>query len=473
MQELRELIDRERKTLVSKIILYAKIHNYMIYAPTQGEVWEIAVDGLADAFVLAMDKQRDIPPLDCFDDYAHDPMSTFGIQEAKKHRYRGIRMEVFMGLMKYFRRAFHDLVVDQRYDFSRERKYRDSISRFFDRLEIGFCLEWTRENKNDLVEELQASNRKLAFDNNKYQTIFESSPNPIIVLNPQHCIEGINTAALHLISPEDPKSKFINYYLGDQDLPGLEKMVPCLSEEFFSFISGYQHEVTIEKDILMSGQGEKNLEIRMIKLSNNVRKLGSVIMLRDMTERKRAEADLRYMSFHDGLTGLFNRAYFEQEMQRLENGRLDPVGIISFDLDGLKLVNDALGHQAGDALLIGAARTIHACFRENDVVARIGGDEFAVLLPNSPADVVESAAQRMREAVEKHNEDNPRVPLSISQGWAVRTDPAESLTKVYREADYQMYREKPWNREEFHQQFFRLYKEYGNDLYQVGLSGVK
>lgn len=472
MQELYELIDRERENLARKVSLYARIHNYTGFAPHQEEVWIAAVDGLADAFVQALRKHRDIPPLDYFDTFVRDPISAFGIEEAKKHRHRGVSLDKFLGLIKYFRRSFHDVLVEQGYEQGREKRYLDLILCFFDRIEIAFCMEWTRENKDELVEELQKANRQLTFENNRYFTIFESSPNPLVVLNPQHCVTAINRAALELLSPEIFIDQPFNYFAREKAFPGIEQVLPWLVEEFFAFISGFEPDVTIEKDILVNGQ-EKNLEIKIIKLSNNVRKLGSVIILKDLTERKKAESNLRYLSFHDSLTGLFNRSYFEQEMQRLEHGRFDPVGIISFDLDGLKLVNDALGHQAGDTLLITAAQTIQACFRENDVVARIGGDEFAVILPNSPAEVVERAAQRMREAVEQHNLNNPRIPLSISQGWAVRTDPAESLSKVYREADYQMYREKPWNREEFHQLFFRLYKEYGNDLYQASLSGVK
>lgn len=162
----------------------------------------------------------------------------------------------------------------------------------------------------------------------------------------------------------------------------------------------------------------------------------------DITERKQIEERLKYLSMHDPLTGLYNRAYFEEEMRRLSEGRRHPVGMIICDIDGLKFINDTFGHEAGDILLVAAADVLKSSFRREDVVARVGGDEFAVLLPSSDRDVVEAAAQRIRDAIARYNSLNPKLPLSMSVGCSVSGDSLTDIGQLYKEADSNMYREK-------------------------------
>ncbi len=162
----------------------------------------------------------------------------------------------------------------------------------------------------------------------------------------------------------------------------------------------------------------------------------------DITDLKLGEEKLRYLSLHDPLTGLYNRIYFEEEMSRIEKARYETVGILACDVDGLKLVNDTLGHDQGDRLLASAARAIRDSFREGDLAARIGGDEFAVVLPNTTRSAVENACQRIQEAVDSYNVATPELPLSISVGFAVRNGSHKNLKDVFKEADNHMYRKK-------------------------------
>ncbi len=162
----------------------------------------------------------------------------------------------------------------------------------------------------------------------------------------------------------------------------------------------------------------------------------------DITDLKLGEERLKYLSLHDPLTGLYNRIYFEEEMSRIERGRHPTVGIVSCDVDGLKLVNDTLGHDQGDRLLVAAAEVIRGCFREGDLVARIGGDEFSVVLPDTTESAVENACQRIEEAVTNYNAVHPELPVSISVGSAVSHGAHKSPKDLFKEADNSMYRKK-------------------------------
>ncbi len=163
-------------------------------------------------------------------------------------------------------------------------------------------------------------------------------------------------------------------------------------------------------------------------------------------ELLRIEEELKYLSFHDALTGLFNRNYFEQEIKRWEKEKrakktnYPPTGIMICDVDGLKLVNDTLGHERGDALLIEAARIIQSVFPKNGLAARIGGDEFAVLLEDNEEGLA-LAYQNIHQALRSYNANNQELPLSISVGYAV-DHISPDLTQVFKEADNNMYREK-------------------------------
>jgi len=126
----------------------------------------------------------------------------------------------------------------------------------------------------------------------------------------------------------------------------------------------------------------------------------------------------------------------------MEKMRYDTIGIISCDLDGLKMVNDTLGHDYGDTLLIGAGKVMRECFREGDVVARIGGDEFSVILPNTSTPALERTCQRVREAVAGYNAAHREPFLNISIGFAVNRGASISTKDLLKEADSNMYREK-------------------------------
>ncbi len=169
--------------------------------------------------------------------------------------------------------------------------------------------------------------------------------------------------------------------------------------------------------------------------------VGVVGLAIDITERKQAELELKHLSHHDALTGLYNRSFFTEEMARLDRGRQFPVSIVMGDVDHLKETNDNEGHAAGDALLKRIARVLTAAFRADEIAARIGGDEFAVLLPNTDATAAENALRRLRLILEKHNAALLGTPVRVSFGVST-AEKQTPLTNALKEADKNMYREK-------------------------------
>ena len=138
----------------------------------------------------------------------------------------------------------------------------------------------------------------------------------------------------------------------------------------------------------------------------------------DITERKRAEEQLHYLGIHDVLTGIYNRAFFEAELERFETSREFPVSVIVADVDKLKVANDTHGHAVGDELLRRTASVLQSAFRAADVCARIGGDEFAVLLPHTDAVTAEHLLSRVRAKLVEHNTQHPDLPVQVSFGAA-------------------------------------------------------
>ena len=164
-------------------------------------------------------------------------------------------------------------------------------------------------------------------------------------------------------------------------------------------------------------------------------------MIQNIFARVQTEEKLRYLSTHDALTGLYNRNFFEAEIERLEGSRLFPISIIMSDVDGLKQVNDSLGHAAGDSLLRNAAEVLLNAFRAEDVVARIGGDEFAILLPDMDAPAAEQAMDRVKKTVADYNNGNPAFPLELSIGVSTGCN-NERIKDLARIADDRMYQDK-------------------------------
>lgn len=160
----------------------------------------------------------------------------------------------------------------------------------------------------------------------------------------------------------------------------------------------------------------------------------------DITEKKQRQLEIEYLSYRDQLTGLYNRRFFEEELKRLDTPRNLPLSIAMVDVNGLKLANDAFGHESGDEMLIKVAKVMKRLCRADDIISRVGGDEFIVLLPKTDASETKKIAERISEGVK--NETTAAVPLSVSCGFSVKVFEGKEIAAVIKKAEERMYVEK-------------------------------
>ncbi len=160
----------------------------------------------------------------------------------------------------------------------------------------------------------------------------------------------------------------------------------------------------------------------------------------DITERKKIETDLEYLSYHDRLTGTYNRIYFEEELKRLDTGRQLPLSIIIADLNNLKYLNDSYGHFEGDKLLKKAAIVLKKSCRKEDILARWGGDEFTMLLPQTTFKSAEKIKQRIEQLAAK--ESIKGLPVSLAIGVATKKKEEVNVVEIIKEAEDNMYKDK-------------------------------
>jgi len=181
-------------------------------------------------------------------------------------------------------------------------------------------------------------------------------------------------------------------------------------------------------------EGKQNFEVRMVKSKENE----IVAILRNITERKKLEQKLYFLSYHDQLTGVHNRRYFEEKLKALDEEMNLPITIVMADVNGLKLINDSFGHNAGDELLQRVAEVIKKGCRPQDEVSRIGGDEFVLLMPQTNDIEAEAIINNIHSMCLK--EKVASLDLSISFGWQTKKQKEEDITEVLNKAEDYMYR---------------------------------
>ena len=193
--------------------------------------------------------------------------------------------------------------------------------------------------------------------------------------------------------------------------------------------------------IITDNGSKKEVEIHIMPvLQTDGMQSVKTIFIRDITEKKNDEKVIRFLTYHDKLTGLYNRRYFEQAVIQMDEPSNYPITIIIGDVNGLKLTNDAFGHLAGDRLLAAAAESLRRVLKDKDVLARWGGDEFIMLLPNTDMEEANSIIHDINHDNKKTFVDS--INLSISFGYAVKYNNGYDMSIVMKQADDMMYKEK-------------------------------
>lgn len=197
---------------------------------------------------------------------------------------------------------------------------------------------------------------------------------------------------------------------------------------------------SIELDVRTSELRTRTIQMTLDAVSNEGSPVEIQVIAQDVTRKKAMDERVRYLSYHDKLTGLYNRAWFDEQIKILEAEEKYPFTVIIGDMNGLKVANDLFGHKTGDTLLAVTAEILRRCCRDSDVISRLGGDEFAILLPGAGEEVAREVCQRIRShcAATRMKPLNP----SIALGHATKYNSTEPLEELMKEADDRMYRNK-------------------------------
>jgi signal transduction histidine kinase/DNA-binding NarL/FixJ family response regulator len=307
----RRLIADHEDWLMERTLGYAKEYGYVKYTSTLREAWRLGISGLSEALLAAI--QEDHPDLDLGpdDEFVGDPIAEFGIIEARRHRERGVSLGMFLGLMKYYRQSYKDMVRHAGFNASHENYCLNLIERFFDRVEIAFCIEWAESDQSKLIEELQARNRLMTNEKNRYLTIFESHPHSVFILDKDLSLLNLNHAAArrfqaqetpgaHYYSPASKKHTD-GYQIRNPQYPesagsdgiALEELAPSLADDLKSFIAGGDMSLSFEKKLTDHDEVQYfNVTFSQV-LDVSEKFSGIVVVLEEITAQKHVTEALR------------------------------------------------------------------------------------------------------------------------------------------------------------------------------------
>ncbi|WP_333656954.1 HD domain-containing phosphohydrolase [Tissierella praeacuta] len=290
------------------------------------------------------------------------------------------------------------------------------------------------EEIRDQYERLIKSEKELKKALEKNKAIIEVLPDILFIINSEGRfieVESSDNKELYLAREE-----FLGKTIGEIFEPkiadiAMKKIKKVLKN---SRMGTFEYELEISKSI-------QNYEIRIVKLNDNE----VVSITRNITDKKKMEDKLIKLSYRDQLTGLYNRRFFEEELRRLDTPENLPLTLVMADVNGLKLINDSFGHKTGDKLLQDIGDIIEEGCRENDIIARISGDEFLIILPQTDETEAEEIIKRIKKLSKEKNisdEKLTNIELSVSFGVGTKYNFDTDISNIFKKAEDNMYAHK-------------------------------
>ncbi|OJV63964.1 MAG: hypothetical protein BGO41_06840 [Clostridiales bacterium 38-18] len=284
----------------------------------------------------------------------------------------------------------------------------------------------------DANKKLKVANDRLLESDTTFKKLFDESADAILLMQ-DWLIVNCNKSLVELLgysSFDDLLGKPVKALINKD----AEAVFAMLKETVLS--SDHQRHL-IHQWWLQKKSGEAILtEVKMTQIEIDEKQVVH-FLIRDITERYQLEQNLEYLSYHDSLTNLYNRRFFEEELKRLDVPRNLPISIIFADVNGLKLINDYFGHQSGDELLIKISDSFKEVCRSDEIIARLGGDEFVILLTHTDTSEAMQLIERLRSNVTMKQVKG--IHLSVAFGVDTKLLQGMDMATIIQSAERNMY----------------------------------
>lgn len=348
-----------------------------------------------------------------------------------------IAIMVIALLGKYLTKPFANLIKDVKSLDLTQKKFakiqEDGKDEFY----------FLRKTINTMLIKIEGEQNKVRENEEKLYATLLSVGDGVITIGTDSKIQFMNPIAQQLTgwSQKDAFGEMIeNVFCIVNEYTGLVTENPIKAVfETAEIVQVANHTLLISKD-----GTERAIEDTAAPIKDKFGEvIGCVLVFRDFSEKKEKQRQIEYLSYHDQLTGLYNRRFFEEALKRLDTKRNLPLSLVYADVNGLKIINDAFGHESGDQTINMIADVFKTECHSDDIIARVGGDEFIILLPNTDMDAAENLIKQIKEKIKLILIND--IDISVSFGWYTKKEDNQLANDVLKKAEDLMYQKKILN----------------------------